>query len=197
MADSKITGFLSKDTAGLPNWAWLLVVGAGIAAVYVIPKFTGNKASSTNASSSTDTSGLGLAVDPTTGLPYAVEGLVPSGAGAGGGGITVSGTNPPPPSNGIPPTFLGPPQQPPSNGGIAYRIANGIDDTLQGYSNYFGTPVARLLDLNPALKQYGPTGILPKGTRVAVWAPIGNALSPTVTSPTWPGGTQQVRLTSG
>lgn len=78
--------FLSKDTAGLPNWAWIVVIGAGIAAVYVVPKFLGQSSSpSSTSGTSGDTSGLGLAIDPTTGLPYAVEGLVPSGGTTGTG----------------------------------------------------------------------------------------------------------------
>lgn len=97
-----IQGFLGKDTAGLPNWAWLLVVAGGIAAAYFVPKFLGGQSSSST--SSTDQSaqaqaqgqggptGIGLAVDPTTGLPYAVEGLSPSGGLAGGGGgVDLSG----------------------------------------------------------------------------------------------------------
>jgi len=78
-------GFLTGTTAGLPNWAWILVVGGGIAAAYFLPKLLGSSSSSstTTPTTGTDTSGIGLAVDPTTGLPYAVEGLVPSGAYAG------------------------------------------------------------------------------------------------------------------
>jgi LysM repeat protein len=77
-------GFLTGTTAGLPNWAWILVVGGGIAAAYFLPKLLGSSSSSTTTpTTGTDTSGIGLAVDPTTGLPYAVEGLVPSGAYAG------------------------------------------------------------------------------------------------------------------
>lgn len=83
----KALGFLKNSTAGLPNWAWILVIGAGIAAAVIIPKFiqgqnSGNTGSN-NPGSDTGPSGLGLAIDPTTGLPYAVEGLVPSGAMAG------------------------------------------------------------------------------------------------------------------
>lgn len=85
MADFK--GFLGKDTAGLPNWAWLLVVGAGLAAAYIVPKILAGKSSNSSSTpttgTGTGTSGLGLAIDPTNGLPYAVEGLVPSGAYAG------------------------------------------------------------------------------------------------------------------
>lgn len=85
----KVGGFLQQSTAGLPNWAWLLVIAGGITAAIVIPKYL-NKEQPSSAASSTSPSGLGLAVDPTTGLPYAVEGLVPSGAG-------VQNTSSPPP----------------------------------------------------------------------------------------------------
>lgn len=96
MAKGAIGEFFGRDTAGLPNWAWVLIVGAGIAAAYIVPKLLGNATgtSSQDAASTgtgTNASGLGLAIDPTTGLPYAVEGLVPSGGTAG----TVD-NNPPP-----------------------------------------------------------------------------------------------------
>lgn len=93
MAEEKLTGFLSKDTAGLPNWAWLLIVGAGLAVAYIGPKFFGSKSQQQQQTTGTDTTGLGLAIDPTTGLPYAVEGLVPSGATVG----TTDNQPPPPP----------------------------------------------------------------------------------------------------
>jgi hypothetical protein len=91
----KIQEILSKETAGLPNWAWIAIVAAGIGATYVLPKLfgkaTGTTANTPTTSSDSGTSqaGLGLAVDPTTGLPYAVEGLVPSGGLAG---TTLTGT---------------------------------------------------------------------------------------------------------
>lgn len=100
MPENGIQGFLGKDTAGLPNWAWLLVVAGGIAAAYFVPKFLGGQSPSatdqtaTNAGTAqSNTNGIGLAVDPTTGLPYAVEGLSPSGglAGGGQGGVDLSG----------------------------------------------------------------------------------------------------------
>jgi hypothetical protein len=86
----KIGGFLGQQTAGLPNWAWLLIIVAGVGLAYVVPKFAGGK---TGQSTGGKGEGLGLAIDPTTGLPYAVEGLVPSGGvvgtgGGGGGSIT-------------------------------------------------------------------------------------------------------------
>jgi hypothetical protein len=103
-----IGGFLNQSTAGLPNWAWLAVVGAGIAAALFLPKILGGKSQGANAPTSgtgttPDTSGLGLAVDPTTGLPYAVEGLQSSG------GLAGTQTTPAPPTTTTPapanPTF--------------------------------------------------------------------------------------------
>lgn len=75
----KVGSFLSQSTAGLPNWAWLLVVGGGILAAIYIPKLLPGNQQQIGGSNATPNSGLGLAVDPTTGLPYAVEGLVPGG----------------------------------------------------------------------------------------------------------------------
>lgn len=88
--------FLQKEIAGLPNWVWLIVIAGGIAAVYIIPKFTKKSTTATTADTATNTgtgaAGIGLAIDPTTGLPYAVEGLVPSG-GMGATGSDLSSTN--------------------------------------------------------------------------------------------------------
>lgn len=81
-----LPAFLEKDTAGIPNWGWIAILVTGIGAAYVVPKFLGKQG--TTAQTSTDqgsTNGIGLAVDPTTGLPYAVEGLVPGGGTAGTG----------------------------------------------------------------------------------------------------------------
>lgn len=78
---SNVGNFLKQSTAGLPNWAWILVVGAGIAAAYFVPKFLGSKTSQPGV-----TSGAVPTVDPATGLPY-----VPGGPYAGGGN-TATGT---------------------------------------------------------------------------------------------------------
>jgi hypothetical protein len=78
-----IGGILKSQTGPLPNWVWLLVIGGGIAAAIIVPKLLAKgsttAADATTTDAGTPNSGLGLAVDPTTGLPYAVEGLVPSG----------------------------------------------------------------------------------------------------------------------
>lgn len=89
---SAISGFLEKETAGLPNWGWIAIIAAGIGVTYLGPKLFGNLTgthgnSPTTSTDAGSTSGIGLAIDPTTGLPYAVEGLVPTGG--------LSGTGPP------------------------------------------------------------------------------------------------------
>jgi hypothetical protein len=91
-----IGGILKAQTGPLPNWAWIVVIVGGLAAAYIIPKFLGAKGSTSQTSTDTGTgnSGLGLAIDPTSGLPYAVEGLVPSG----GTVSTQSGVLPPTPT---------------------------------------------------------------------------------------------------
>ena len=103
-AGSKMGDILQKETAGMPNWAWLAIIAAGIAAAYIVPKFLGSGNSSNSPTNQpdqasqgngTNQSGLGLAIDPTTGLPYAVEGLVPSGgisASPNGVNTTSTGT---------------------------------------------------------------------------------------------------------
>lgn len=92
---AELPAFLEKETAGLPNWAWILVVGAGVGAAYVLPKFFGKPGNTAQTGTdSGSTNGIGLAVDPTTGLPYAVEGLVPGG-GTAGTGIPGGTTNQP------------------------------------------------------------------------------------------------------
>lgn len=94
---SKVGNFLQQSTAGLPNWAWLLVVAVGVAGAIIVPKFFNKGTSSTAPTTSgmdNTNMGLGLAVDPTTGLPYAVEGLQPSGAFAGGGQTATTTTSP-------------------------------------------------------------------------------------------------------
>ena len=93
--------FLMGETAGMPNWAWILVVAAGIVLAVIVPRVlnkgggggaaTGIPGTSTdNLNSGGGSSGLGLAIDPTTGLPYAVQGLVPSGGSSGNSGPDMS-----------------------------------------------------------------------------------------------------------
>jgi hypothetical protein len=148
---------LSKETAGLPNWAWLLVVAAGLAAAYLIPKFIGGQGSASGGDQGTASgdiptspSGVGLAVDPTTGLPYAVSGLVPSGANAG---IT---TPPPPPPQTPPPATTTPTPPPASQPQKWYTIPkwpNNKSGTFQDIASKFGISVDRLYQLNPQINK--------------------------------------------
>jgi hypothetical protein len=128
----KVGSFLQQSTAGLPNWAWLLVIAGGIAAAVIVPKFInkGTTASTTTPSAS----GLGLAIDPTTGLPYAVEGLVPSG------GITTSTSAPPPPetqptTTTTPPTTIPTTPSTPSLTKAETRSAWASEADLKGGNN--------------------------------------------------------------
>ena len=92
---NKVGDFLKGQTAGLPNWAWLLIIGLGIGGAVVLPKILGGQG--TTSTGQTDT-GLGLALDPTNGLPYAVEGLVPGGANGGATPPPTTTTTTPPPT---------------------------------------------------------------------------------------------------
>lgn len=163
-----IGGFLSNQTAGLPNWAWIGVVAAGLGAAYLFPKFFGGGAPTAGTTTDQGAGGIGLAVDPTTGLPYAVEGLVPSGAFAGGGNIP----SPPP----APPTIVtqqGPSQQqlqqlfrgeafrpiPPLRAsqqqtGQRFATAQRWPNTLgslSGIASQNGISLARIEQLNPQI----------------------------------------------
>lgn len=68
--------FFTQTTAGLPNWAWLLVIGGGIAAAIIVPRLFGG--TSTTDQTGTDTSGT---------TPDTTSGAVPTyDTGVGGGG---------------------------------------------------------------------------------------------------------------
>lgn len=51
MDERGVRGFLERETAGLPNWVWLVVLGLGIAVAYVLPRFV----HTSNAPASSDT----------------------------------------------------------------------------------------------------------------------------------------------
>lgn len=204
-----IKGFLTTNTAGMPNWVWLTVIGIGVAAAIIIPKFL-NKGSSTPTTGS-DMSGIGLAVDPTTGLPYAVEGLVPSG-GTGGGGLITSGSN-------IPTTTPATPTGQQFPGGSANGPLMAGTSSFPSFS-WIGT-------LKPgttySLGGFDPTTGLqrfwytePGGTTQEAWLPAGativkgaqgriwinraglptgqQGIQVTGTQPDWPGSTTQMRV---
>lgn len=87
-----IGGLLGKTTAGLPNWAWLLVIAGGIAAAIFVPKLFGG------GSSTDQTSTDGTTTPPPDVLPPPIP--------IGGG----DGIQPNPPN--LPP-YNPPPTEPP------------------------------------------------------------------------------------
>ena len=173
---SKTLGLLSKETAGLPNWAWLVIIGIGFVAAVVIPKLLNKKSA---AASATDTNGIGLAVDPTTGLPYAVEGLVPSGGLANngtGGGIPIiqpapGPTGPPvqsPPTPPPPPKVAPKPQpvpHPAPERFVTVQPWPNVLGSLSGIASQNGISLERVEQLNPQIQN--PDLIYP-GQRVRV-----------------------------
>jgi len=72
---SGIAKLLQAQTAGLPNWAWLLIIAGGIAAAIIVPNLLGQGAAATPAT--TDNTG---ATTPTDN-----SGLLGAGGGVGGG----------------------------------------------------------------------------------------------------------------
>jgi len=75
---SGIAKLLQAQTAGLPNWAWLLIIAGGIAAAIIVPNLLGGGATTTPATTDNtgDTTGAGTTPDLSSLL---------GGAGAGGG----------------------------------------------------------------------------------------------------------------
>ena len=78
---SAIGKLLSAQTAGLPNWAWLLIIGSGIAIAVIVPKLFGG-GTSTDQTSTDQTSGT----DQTGTIGADLSGAYPYGQGVGGGG---------------------------------------------------------------------------------------------------------------
>jgi hypothetical protein len=191
-----IGGFLNAQTAGLPNWGWILVIVAGIAAAVYLPKMFGKGQSGTSADQAGQ--GLGLAIDPTTGLPYAVSGLVPAGAGASGS-QSVSSLGPTQAAPGAP--MLGIIR--PGSGagwdiehtGIPLTRAPGVSSGQENNAIPFGAQVQVLG------AQEGPTS--PQNTNIYYQIKY-NGKSGYVSSfdlpnvynanPSWPGGTSQQRI---
>lgn len=208
-----IGGFLKGQTGPLPNWAWGLVIIGGIGLAYFLPKLFGGGRGTTGQTSTdtgtSDQSGLGLAIDPTTGLPYAVEGLVPSGGTVAGTG---TGSVQPPPIPPTPPTPSPTPQPPqpvpvntawtpllnvwPRNipiaygqhlsvGGVNYIIGPG------GNGRIWGVPAN-----NPQAGKLDTWNNVPiePGQKQLLYQPGNTALRPLETQPNWPGGITQTRI---
>jgi len=86
-AGSGIGKLLQAQTAGLPNWAWLLIIAGGIVAAVVVP----NLLASNQAASTTDTTGTTTPTDGTTGNVSSTPDLSSLLGGGGGGSIPSSG----------------------------------------------------------------------------------------------------------
>ncbi len=205
-----IGGFLGKSTAGLPNWAWGAIIVAGIGAAYFLPKFLGQQKATDATSTGTDqTSGLGVAIDPVTGLPYAVEGLVPSGGLAG----TTTGVQGPPGTTGpTGPTGtigpIGPTGTSPKPGqtfkgptGVLHYVATG-NQTLSQIASQFSSGTWNSIYAIPdnqklfgalnatAAANYKP----PSGMVITLPGSSSTTLFTSLLSPAWPGGTTQTRV---
>lgn len=194
-------GILKAQTGPLPNWAWILVIGGGIAAAYFVPKFFGGQNASTSQTSTdqgTGNSGLGLAIDPTTGLPYAVEGLVPSG----GTVAESSGVLPPTPTTTPPP---------------ATSTTTSTSTTDQSNNPFYPLLPPNTSNIPSTLGSYyqlnGQWYTIVPGPNGRIWGALGKlsaqqaqqaAISPTskrlliepasAYSPAWPGNTTQARI---
>lgn len=201
---SGVGGFLKAQTGPLPNWAWLIVIGGGIAVAYVIPKFfgQGGTSSQTGTDQGAGTSGLGLAIDPTTGLPYAVEGLVPSGG-------TYNGfQNPPPPppptnSQHQPGTFFSGPT------GVSHWVSTG-NLTLRQIASLYGyhtwnaiyaipdnQKLFGAMDSEHAANYVPPVGMVITVPNIPQGQGGGTSLAPQEFQTLWPGsGTKQIRMTA-
>jgi hypothetical protein len=205
-----IKGIMGKEVAGLPTWVWVIVVGAGIAAAYIVPKFLnkGTSAAATTGTGDSSGSGLGLAVDPTTGLPYAVEGLVPGGGLAGGGNTTTPVTSPvtPPTTttafNPFTPVLPQGTTVPATSGNVftyqgqQYTIVAGPGGRIWGALGKMSLAQAQNTPIGPGSKVLltAPASYYKPG---AVAPPIGYGQSPIYAGfyePLWPGGVTQKRV---
>jgi hypothetical protein len=205
-----IKGIMGKEVAGLPTWVWVIVVGAGIAAAYIVPKFLskGTSAAATTGTGDSSGSGLGLAVDPTTGLPYAVEGLVPGGGLAGGGNTTTPVTSPvtPPttttPFNPFAPVLPQGTTVPATSGNVftyqgqQYTIVAGPGGRIWGALGKMSLAQAQNTPIGPSTKVLltAPASYYTPG---AVAPPISYGQSPIYAGfyePLWPGGVTQKRV---
>jgi LysM repeat protein len=156
-AGTGIRGFLERDTAGIPNWAWLIILPAGILAAIFIPRLFGS--SSSSAASGTDTSGdlidpsTGLPygnayaayIDPTTGIPYSLEATTPTTTPA-------STTTTTPTSSGTD-TDTGSSSSSPVAGAKYYTVNPWPQpgSTLSSIAAIVGVPLASVEALNPQI----------------------------------------------
>lgn len=208
-----LKGFMTTDTAGMPNWVWLLVIAGGIGLGLAMKYFFNQKVSNSPTTADTSTSGIGVAIDPTTGLPYAVSGLVPSGSPTAGYTGTPGPVGPPGPA--------GPPGTP-GTPGIDFSWIGHIPlgstwslggyDTTSGLQRFWYTPPGGtkqmvLLPAGSTIVQgaqgriwLNPRGLAPGKQGIQITGPSNPYMQPlnmaTTVNPSWPGDTSQVRLIS-
>lgn len=82
--------YLHHLLGALPPWAYVVIIGGGIAGAYFLPKLIGGQNS--NASPTSASGNVTDAIDPNTGLPYPLSGY-PGGALAGNNGQTTGSTD--------------------------------------------------------------------------------------------------------
>ena len=84
---SAVGKLLSATTAGLPNWAWLLIIAGGVTLAIIVPKLFGGGTSTDTGTGTTDQTGT----DQTGTIGADLSGAYPYGQGVGGGGGGTSG----------------------------------------------------------------------------------------------------------
>lgn len=178
-AGKGIQGFLERETAGLPNWVWLLIVGAGIGVAYILPRFvsTSNGAPTSNAGATqtgaVDTGTQQSQTDMLSAFSNYLNTLTQQGATtladlqsiqkqlAAPAPKRPSNPTPAPPPPGfgqLPPRIPGPPgtHQPidkqPLQRSVTVATWPNNGSTLSQIAKANGTTVAHLQQLNPSIK---------------------------------------------
>ena len=84
----KLKRFMGTQIGPLPMGIWLIIIGGVGVAVFVLPRFFGHGTNQT--SGGTGAAGSSTAIDPATGLPYAIQGFNPGGGTVGNSDLSGS-----------------------------------------------------------------------------------------------------------
>lgn len=168
-----MSSFLQQETAGLPNWTWIVVAGGGIALAYIVPKFF-----SSSQTTSTTSPSSAYAIDPTTGMLFPINGIQSLSAGSSSSPTNSTTTLPPvssvpstptpttpttPPTPPTPTTTIQPvgPQKPVTQPVIQQNPQEIFVtvtpwptplSTLWGIAQKYGLSLQRIEQLNPQIK---------------------------------------------